>query len=150
MPQRVGPTLGVWIGLPITILALLIGLVLIVGALYCIFNGYNEYDGASLSLGGGVLIVLATAIIAGICYWPWDGSFHSVYRVHGTVTQVASRQISDGKGMSTRYVFVIDGQPYGVDDTRAALTRVGDTVTLKCTKEYVYQSVPGWACNWDE
>lgn len=52
--------------------------------------------------------------------------------------------------MSTRYVVVIEGQPYGVDDTRAALLKVGDSVSLLCTKEFVWGSNNnGYACNWN-
>ena len=79
----------------------------------------------------------------------WNSDYLYLHNISGTVQQVASRQISDGKTMSTRYVFQINGQPYGVDDTRAALAKPGDHVTLNCTKEFVYGSTDnGWACNW--
>jgi hypothetical protein len=46
-------------------------------------------------------------------------------------------------------VFKINGQQYGVDDTRAALVKVGDTVNLNCTKQFVFGSTNnGYACNW--
>jgi hypothetical protein len=69
--------------------------------------------------------------------------------VAGKVDQIASRQIADGNGMSQRFVFQINGQPYGVDDTRAALVKEGDTVNLNCTKTFVWGSTNnGYACNW--
>lgn len=69
--------------------------------------------------------------------------------VSGKVEQIASRQIADGKGMSQRFVFKINGQEYGVDDTRAALIKEGDAVNLNCTKQFVFGSTNnGYACNW--
>jgi hypothetical protein len=96
------------------------------------------------------VFMVVTTVIAGFTMWPWAPSFHQWYRVHGTVQDTGSRQISDGKSMSTRFVFRINGQPFGVDDTRAALTKVGDVVDLMCKKEYVFRSQPGWACNWND
>lgn len=145
-----GPTLGVYIGLPVTILFLLIGVALLAGGWYCAATDRNDNGGAYVFMGTGVVGMLVTALVAGFVWWPWAPSFHTVYRVHGQVSSVGSRQISDGTSMSTRYVFMIDGHQYGVDDTRAALTKPGDTVTLTCTKQYVWRAEAGWACNWGD
>lgn len=105
--------------------------------------------------GGFYLVISATVVLAimlPLCiiqWWPFDMSYHRYYRVDGEVTAVASRQISDGRSMSQRFVVVVDGRKLGVDDTRAALLKVGDEVHLLCKREYVYASVSGWACEWN-
>jgi hypothetical protein len=79
----------------------------------------------------------------------YDSDYLLLKPVSGEVQEIASRQIADGKGMSTRYVAVINGQQYGIDDTRAALIKPGDTISLNCTKQFVYGSTNnGYACNW--
>lgn len=142
-----GWSLGVYIGLPAAILVLLIGLAILAAGL----AGYDaDMDARGMVISAGVGIVVFTLAIAGLAFWPWQPSFHRYYEVRGTVQDVSKRLISDGNGgMAERYVVRIDGRPYGVDDTRASLVHKGDTVDLKCKKEYVWQSQPGWACNWN-
>ena len=105
--------------------------------------------GMSLAFTIG-MVVCAIPALFGAFYvlWPFDWDYLSWHRVDGKVEQVASRQVSDGKAMSQRFVLVIDGRPYGVDDTRAALVKAGESVTLACKKEYQYAAESGWACNW--
>ena len=105
-----------------------------------------DFDGAGVVVGAiGLVLTLA---ITGFATWPWEAQYHQWRPVSGVVQQVSSRMIADGKAMSQRFVLVIDGQPYGVDDTRASLVKVGDTVSLMCTKEWVWASTPGDACRW--
>ena len=79
----------------------------------------------------------------------YSGDYLAYKPVSGKVEQIASRQIADGKGMSQRFVFKINGQEYGVDDTRAALINEGEPVNLNCTKQFVWGSTNnGYACNW--
>jgi hypothetical protein len=138
-----GWSLGVYIGLPVTVVVALV----CIGWIWFWLAGPSE--GHSVSLFG--LIALAAALaVAGIAYWPWDPSFHRWYHVEGTVTAVASRTISDDNHMmNQRFVVLIDGRSYGVDDTRAALLRGGDHVSLMCKKEWAYRAKFGWVCNWD-
>jgi hypothetical protein len=73
--------------------------------------------------------------------------------VRGKVQRTSSRFISagDNKGTNQRFVFVINGHPYGVDDTRASLTHRGDRIHLRCKKEHQWfqrYSDDGWACRW--
>jgi hypothetical protein len=113
------------------------------------------FDGdLSIPFGGmafiGALIVAAFPIV-GFSLVGWNSEYMAYHSVSGSVQQIASRQIADGHGMSQRYVVTIDGQPYGIDDTRAALLKVGDHVSLDCTREFVWGSTNnGYACNWGE
>lgn len=96
------------------------------------------------TLGLALLFVLGTA--AGM--YPYDTEYHKWHVVHGTVTQVDKRLIADGKAMSERYVVEVAGRSFGIDDTRAATLREGDTVTLSCKREWQYAAESGWACRW--
>lgn len=101
--------------------------------------------------GCAVLLVIVFA------FWWWGMAFtlspnyHSWNTKTGVVSQVSSRIVKEDSGASQRFVVVLNGQPYGIDDTRAALLKVGDRVTLRCKKEFqwgVPRDAQGWACNW--
>lgn len=96
-----------------------------------------------------VALVIAFITQIGFMVVGYNSDYLAYKPITGTVEQIASRQIADGKGMSQRFVFKISGQEYGVDDTRAALVKEGDTVSLNCTKQFVWGSTNnGYACNW--
>lgn len=105
-------------------------------------------------IGGGIALALITVG----CWW-WSmaftlsGDYHSWNVKEGEVEKVAKRIVSADDGISERYVVTIDGQPYGVDDTRAALVEVGDQVSLRCKKDYqwgVPREAHGWSCRWNQ
>lgn len=118
-------------------------------------GGTSRYDDDPFSwwLGACITAIFGIPMLAlpliGMGLVGFNPDYMHYKPVTGTVQAVASRQISDGQSMSTRYVFQINGQAYGVDDTRAALTKPGDLVALNCMKEFVWGSTAnGWACNW--
>lgn len=113
----------------------------------------DVYDSLGWGAGSGFAAAIGLPMVIfpliGLMLVGFNGDYLTYHPVNGKVSAVASRMISDGKAMSTRYVFQINGQAYGVDDTRAALVKPGDTVNLNCTKEFVWGSTSnGWACNW--
>lgn len=134
-------------------------LLVLVAAVICFWwnwirRGDSDNYGGSLIVGWillviGLLIPIGPLVGFGMVGYSPDYLFYN--HVEGTVTQIASRQISDGShGMSTRYVVTLqDGQPYAIDDARAALLKDGDHVSLMCTKEFQWGSTNnGYACNW--
>lgn len=135
------------------IIALITGAIFLLLALFALFGmirwGWDEFAPV---LGGLSFLCSLPALIIpliGFGLVGWNSDYLAYHPVSGTVQQMASRQIADGKSMSTRYVAVINGQPYGIDDTRAALLKAGDHVDLNCTKEYQWGSTNnGYACNW--
>lgn len=147
-----GPwSLGTLVGLPIAILA---ALALVASGAWMVKRSRtaDHIDALPLkwlAIGcyvAAALIAVATASPLGM--YPYDSEYHQWRDVTGTVERVESRQIADGEGMSERYVFVIDGQPFSVDDTRAAVANKGDTVSLRCKREWQYAAASGWACRW--
>lgn len=81
--------------------------------------------------------------------WPsFDMKYHSYNEVTGQVTSISQRLVTEGDGMSEKYVFVIDGQEYGCTDTRCGLVIVGDTVTLSCITVWEYAGTDGYDCKW--
>lgn len=104
------------------------------------------------ALGG-----LAAVVIIAATFW-WGMAFTTSADYHawnaktGEVEQVSKRLIATDSGMSERYVLKIDGQPFGVDDSRASLAKEGDKVSLLCKKDYqwgVPREAHGWACRWN-
>jgi hypothetical protein len=97
-----------------------------------------------------VMALVVTLFVGFGTFWseyPWKSSYHRYYQVTGKVTQVGSSQVAADSSMYTRYVFTINGTKYGLDDARGSLVKPGDTVSLKCKREYVYGSTDnGWAC----
>jgi hypothetical protein len=141
--------LGYLIGIPILFVLAMVALTAFAFTLvYWRRNRGDSYSDWGL---GAFLSGLASVAFVGLTVgslFPFDMSYHKYYRVTGTVEQINHRLIADGKSMSDRYVFVIGSKPYAVDDTRATLAKVGDAVTLWCSKEYQYQGDSGWACEW--
>ena len=105
--------------------------------------------GMSLAFAIGAAVFAIPALFGAFyVLWPFDWDYLSWHRVDGKVDEVSSRLTPQDKGMAQRFVLVVDGRPYAVDDTRAALVKAGDSVTLACKKEYQYAAESGWACNW--
>ena len=105
----------------------------------------SNWGPAALFAAGFSVLFIALAIGSA---FPFDTSYHRYYKVAGEVQEIQHRLIKAGDGMAERYVFVIDGKPHAVDDTRATLTKKGDNVSLWCSKEYQYMGDSGWACEW--
>src|SRR4051794_8886375 len=102
---------------------------------------------------GGVAFIVITAIVWLAASWPLKYDYHHWVDVRGRVDRIASRFISagDNGGTNQRFVFILNGHPYGVDDTRASLAHTGSYVHLRCKKEHqLFQnySDDGWACRW--
>jgi hypothetical protein len=97
----------------------------------------------------GVALILALFPLIGWLQIGFNPEYMAYRHVEGNVEQVASRQIAEKGGMSQRYVVVIDGRPYAIDDTRAALLKAGDHISLQCVREFDWGSTDnGYACKW--
>lgn len=148
-----GPwSLGVLISVPVTIMAILICIALGVLLLWAGRPRHEEGPRDLYLTGWGVgLFVLVPVIALGFIFsmWPFNSEFHQWREVHGTVQQISSRMIAQDKSMSQRYVVVIDGQAFGIDDTRASLLHTGDQVSLHCKREFQFQADSGWGCRWN-
>jgi hypothetical protein len=140
---------GGWVvGIVVLLICLVIGVCLIAGA----FITSDDYDRWPFLIGGFVILFLAGGIWLWAS-WPLKYDYHHWVDIRGKVQRTSSRFISagDNGGTNQRFVFVINGKAYGVDDTRASLTRVGNIVHLRCKKEHQFfqkYSDDGWACRW--
>ena len=153
-------TLGVLVGIPISALFIIgltgIGLAIILASRRTAkpradgtHHPFHFWAGEFIPLGWFSLgIAIVWAGIAAVAYIPYGKDYHYWTPVTGAVEEIDSRLISSGDGMAERYVFTIDGQPYGVDDTRAATVDEGDRVALLCKKEWQWQAADGWGCRW--
>lgn len=143
-----GPwTLGTLIAFP---LGILLALTFAVAAFYIFRTLRQEYETFERWAFSGITGISAVAI-AGVTFgsmYPYDTEYHQWHRVAGTVDRVESRQVAAGDGMSERFVVLIEGHPFAVDDTRAALLEPGDDVVLRCKREWEYLADSGWGCRW--
>lgn len=144
-------TLAVKVGLPVICV---LGLFLIAAAIWMIyaFATFSRWSMLAtvpvslLFLGGAVVLAL-------IAYWPLHAEYHQYRTVTGQVEQVSSRFVGSGDGTDQKFVVQLKGmpQPYGVKDTRAALLKPGDDVTLRCIRIYDYGSNnAGYDCKWGQ
>lgn len=142
--------IGYLIGVPILSLATLL---LLGGAVSLLVNhlrANDRWNDSHILAGGLALFGVLTAVGLAFVVWPLDSTFHKYYRVTGDVEQISSRMIAVDKAMSQRFVVVLDGQPFAIDDTRASLLKVGDPVALQCSREYQYAGDSGWSCEWGQ
>lgn len=139
-------SLGVKFGLPALILVVLVLVAIIVAA------WRSDDEDAHIAGVTCTIFLVVTLIGAGVAYWPFSSEFHKWYDVSGTVEMTNKRLISDGKSMSERYVIKFKESPtlYGCDDTRCSLTTPGKSVTLACKREWQYNAVAGWVCNYKQ
>ena len=148
-------SLGVLVGLPV---AAAIVAALIVASRYAAHrshtaSGIMADDDRKLLRGLSIASLAATAVPVGITaltMWPYSAQYHRWEPKTGVVGSVSKRLIGDGdNGMSQRFVvsYRESGRQYGCDDTRCALIRPGDRLTLMCKREWQYSGTDGWSCN---
>lgn len=147
-----GPwSLGTLVGLPVAVICA-VALVIIGAWAVRAARTADGFDVAPLRWSGFGCIATAALVAIGLAsplgMYPYDSEFHQWREVTGTVDRIDSRLVADSEGMSERYIFVIDGHKFGVDDTRAAAASKGDTVTLRCKREWQYAANSGWGCRW--
>lgn len=145
-------TIGTLIGVPVTILLLLACIVAAV--IFLVKMKSVRYDrsfyrwSAVISLG----FFVAVLVISLISFWPLKAEYHQYRHVTGTVQKISSRLLSAGDkgGTNQKFVIVFRGSPqqFGVDDTRASLVRVGDTIHVNCIRSYDYGATAGYDCKW--
>lgn len=139
-------TFGLYFGYAGIVLTLLL---LALGTLFLRVGGYDSgfIGGLTLFLG------LTTGILTLALMWPLKYDYHHWKPVTGQVQQINKRLVGVGSndGASERYVVRLSGREYGIDDSRASLLKVGDTVAIKCKKEHEFMQPygdDGWACRW--
>lgn len=144
---------GVIIGAPATIIGILA--LAAIGVLLHRYQNSDRVDDLAEPFARFSKIaawVAAAALTVGMFFgfYPYKAEYHQWRPVNGVVQNIGSRFLNTGdNSTSQRYVFQINGQAYGVDDTRAALVKPGDTVHLSCKREWQWFSVPGNGCRWN-
>ena len=142
-------------GTIIGLVTLAVCLLLCLGGLVIGFAARSGRDPAGWWWIGGS--VISALVVLGLWWWAMaftlSGDYHAWNVKEGKVERVAKRLVAKDKGMAERYVVTFNGQPYGIDDTRAALVRAGDEVSLRCKKDFewgVPREAHGWACRWNK
>lgn len=140
---------GFTAGLTVTIVLAVICLAVVAwGLVYSRTAAYDAVDGWWL-VGVGAVGLLITVAAAAIAFYPYDMQYHRYKPVTGTVEESTARMLASGDGGSTQQFavrFVGSPQVYRCDDTRCALVKPGDRLSLNCIRDYEYASTSGWRC----
>lgn len=145
-------SLGVLIGLPLTILILLVcaGIVVTGIRVQMSADAYSG-DGGLIAafFAGFVFLVVLGFALSPLGFYPYSAQYHQWQHHGGTVTSVSDRLLKDGDGMSQKFVVTFSGssQQYGCNDTRCASVKVGDTLDLSCKRTWQYAGTDGYDCN---
>jgi hypothetical protein len=90
------------IGLPITVFVLAVCAVLIVGGI--IYERRNGFGDGYFLAGAGAVALVATLVLAGLFFWPWQSEYHRWRHVDGDVEQISSRFLGNDKSTTQRFV----------------------------------------------
>jgi len=148
------PGQGILIGLPIAGFFVLVGIA--VAVIFFIkwwrHRDYN-YNDSIFGVWIGAVIVVGTIVITAASFWPYQKEYHYWTPVEGTVQDVSSRILPSGEAAEQKFVVRLADNPtlYGIQDTRAALLKRGDHVSLSCKRVWEFGSGEhGWDCRWGE
>lgn len=125
----------------------IVGIITLIGIAW--FVGWCLNDEFGLSLAGPAVIAMAWLIFIGATYPPFQMEYHEWKPVTGTVQSIGTRVMTQDSTVTQVYVFMMDGSAYKVDDSRATLVKVGDTLKLTCKREWQRYSTPGYTCRWN-
>jgi hypothetical protein len=156
-------TLGVWIGIPVTVLIII--MLLVVG----VFSAHSwreekESHGERTSrrsalVGpdlfwfftkwGSFAAIPVVMITFAAIWWPFDAEYHTWRPVRGEVSSSEKRIYSASKDSGPSELFVVqyvNGEQYRCDDTRCASIKPGNVAELTCKKEWQFTGTDGRVC----
>lgn len=146
-PQTIESIVAFWICIP---LGVIFGLITLATLINLMRDNFDEFV-----LFGAFASALATVGFFGGYIWgmyPDDFAHHHYTRYTGTVAETNSRLIAsgtDGGGTDQKFVVSFKEAPneqYGVIDTRAALVKPGQTLTIDCVKIWQQAGTEGQDC----
>ncbi len=92
-------------------------------------------------------VVVAVVIGFAVGLWPYQWEYHSFKPVAGTVAEVHSRLFAEDQGTTQSYAIrLTSGKTYRCDDTRCSAVKAGDTIALRCIREWEYAAEDGFRC----
>lgn len=146
-PQTLDSIVAFWICVPLGALFLILGIIAVARI--------RKADDAVLPISGAVGSFILVACLFGgyiVGMYPDDFVHHHFTRYTGTVAQISSRFVasgSDGGGPDQKFVVAFVEAPteqYGVIDTRAALVKPGQQLTIDCVKQWQQAGTEGQDC----
>jgi hypothetical protein len=135
------------------IVGIIFSILITLGMLAFTIWAFIDKDGRPIGFGVMAVYWLIIAPLIAWCFWPYDMAYHSYRPVSGTVAEVNRRQVSTGdNGFEEKIAIRLTSsdQIYGCTDTRCALAKKGDHIALSCIRTWVYASVPGYDCRYNQ
>lgn len=107
----------------------------------------DDEPGMALGINIPIILIVVGAWVA-LAWPPFDMDYHRYDTVTGTVTSVEKRLVSEGEGMSEKYVVALDGdsQQYGCLDTRCSAIKKGEPVEMSCIRVWAWYGSDGFDC----
>lgn len=135
-------SLGVLVWLPIAIL-----ITVALAVLFVLSLRWDDYEATIVRWGvGGVLVCFVIGNL--VFFYPYSAEYHRYQPITGEIDLVAKR-IVGGDSISEKFVVRYkNGEERGCLDTRCALLKPGDTLTLKCKRVWQYTGTDGWDCTY--
>lgn len=105
----------------------------------------NRYDGSGAEfiakVGGIFSIIFIVVFIAGLA--PFNPKYWMITPETGTVTKIQTQTVLTGSNsnsqLTPRFVLALDnGMQVIMDDPRVQSVKVGDSISLNCTVEFIY------------
>lgn len=115
--------------------------------------GYDDKYLLSVLLRAfGIVVAVITMVASLWSFYPLSNEYHTWRTIHGSISQISNRFVgsdSNGGGSTQRFVVIFNGDTgqYSCDDTRCALLKVGDDLTISCKRAWQYSGTPGYDCN---
>lgn len=130
------------------LLALICVAVVVWGFIHRARDEYDSGEGAMSIVGGFIALVIVGGLYVFAAFPPFDMDYHRYDPKQGTVASIDKRLVSDGEGMSEKYVvrFKDQAQQYACLDTRCADVGKGDQLELACIKVWQFYGTPGYDC----
>ena len=144
-------TLPTLILLPLLLILIVVSLVVTVAAAMSWRSARTRgsFTDAPVLLAGGVVALLVLGIGTAVGFYPYKAEYHQFVTKVGTVESIKSRLLGSSDSFQQKFVVrYTDGRLFGCEDTRCAVVKPGNTLTLACKRTWQYAGEDGYDCKY--
>jgi len=138
-------TLEVLVLLPLVLLFIAL---LVIGGFFW-WRANREFDTFEKVPAYALWVIAAIALVfVAVGYYPYKAEYHQFVTKVGEVRSIKSRLLGSSDSFQQKFVVeYTDGRQFGCEDTRCALVKPGDKLTLACKRIWQYAGTDGYDCN---